>query len=172
MADYVPLILLGGLAIGGFILWQNGTLNNLFSPPAAAAPVSGTSASTSATSSTTSTACMGTDILSGQPCPCPSTMAMATVITPAPGGAINETLLRGRGANRRIIYPTAGATIPFPGSVGIGIPASSSTTCDCSRCGSSASSILGGISPSQFSTAGGDLNSFVGQSIARAGYHI
>ena len=160
MADYMPLILIGGLAVGGFILWKQGAFNNLFTPPApppAPAPTAPVSGSTSTSTTPTASSCMGTDILSGQPCPCPS--ASANVAYAYPG---YRRYPEPSGPRRVVILPGQG----FPGS----FPGTSSTTCDCSRCGQS--SVLGGISPSQFSTNGGDLNNFIGSSIAQAGYRI
>lgn len=163
MSDYVPLILIGGLAVGGFILWKQGAFNNLFTPPAPSpAPTPVPASGSSSTSTTTPSSCMGTDILSGQPCPCPS----ANVAYAYPGyRRYPEPTFPPSGPRRIVVLPGQ-----FPGSFPPIIPGTSSTTCDCSRCGQS--SVLGGISPSQFSTNGGDLNNFVGQAIAQAGYRI
>jgi hypothetical protein len=176
MADYMPIILVGGLAVGGFLLYQSGFLNNLFPQPApaAAAPVSG-SVNTSGAVPAVATPCMGSDILTGQPCSCPSTTTGAAGTIVGVGGH------RSQSPSRRVRGPN-GQILVIPGSTSLGLGSSTTATCDCSKCGGTSplgtsalgspftSSIFGG-SPSQF-TSVGDLNNFVGSSIAQAGYRL
>ncbi len=204
--DFMPLILIGGLAVGGFLLYQSGALNSLFhpTPPPAAAPVAPVSGVSSATP------CMGTDA-TGNPCACPSTatgLAAATQVVPAVG-PIDPNCHRCRTVYPQGCFSCKTATGGWaycsdcmnscrgditgnicrrqshgpeqiigiiPGGLGLGIPSSTgfgalgvpSTlgSCDCSKCGGSAPS---SVQPSQFGSLG-DLNNFVGGSIAQAGY--
>lgn len=169
MADYIPLIIVGGLAVGGFILWKQGVFDNLFAPPAAPAAAAPASGATSTTMTTPSAPCMGTDVLTGQPCPCGSSTTASAMAYAYPVITQRRREETREGGPRRVVI--------FPSTVGLGVGgltglgSTISPTCDCTKCGG-APSVYGGISPSQFSTGGGDLNNFVGSSIAQAGYRI
>ena len=164
MADYMPIILIGGLAVGGFLLYQSGALSNLFqapAPPAVAAPVSG--ASTTATTPPASTAgstYMGTDYLTGQPCPCPSASS------PYPSTAAAAYVFPPQIKNPRQRHGSK-----VIGILGAGGLPSLSSTCNCTGAPGASPYPYGGVAPSQYST-GGDLNNYIGSSIAQAGYRM
>jgi hypothetical protein len=180
--DMMPLLLVGGLAIGGFLLVQSGMLSSLFPAPAAAAPVAPVSGSVNTTTSTTATPCMGTSLLNGQPCTCPGTAATLPTTATAMGYAYpaiipNSARLpppikkSNRGRDGRLI-----GVVPSIGlGTSLGLGATPSQFCDCSACGGSTAATglptsTSSPYPSTLGSSASDLNNFVGGSIAQEGY--
>lgn len=103
--DIMPIVIIGGLAIGGFLLFQSGMLSSLF--PAPVVQQTSNVSGASSTTATTASPCMGTDPV-GNPCACPTTAAAMALAydTTAVGCYRNKGVL---------VCPNVGTQVPGEG---------------------------------------------------------